>query len=1046
MSINKNFPEINNNNNKIDLSNHNLSETSKELINLFLNYPEIIELDLSNNNLTKLPLEISFLTVLTKLDIRNNKFTDFNELINVLVTIKSLTNLSIDLIDSTEAMLILNKLPNIEILNDHSTKEEDDEEEENEDNYYDNEDEDFAENYNSSNSCDNMNNKIKNTINNHLKTNMEKIEEAKNLESNSNLEDSKLGLNNINSDKKSLNKNNRNNSNNNLDSNNNLLSSEDIKIKNKTWTRNNNVLKDKDLNPKSNTNSSNNTNNNNSNNNLILSSFLKTNEKNKLNNSNNNINNINNNSNNYNNDNNINNNNNNNDNNDNNNDNNNNNNNNNFIIDLNIDELNNLFNLNSEQNLIKNLNQNFYNYINNYNKDNNKNINNINYINNFSNEINTIEENKSNYSKFFYLTLIQNSKMKFIKNLVEKILPILIEKNPDLNNNNFFINILNEIFNSFNIITSIISNLNTKIDNYYLIEEQKIKNLEKNKEILIKSLNDNKDFYEKKINNLENENKKMTEKILQKANNIFLNTNSNNNNDNQNFNNFNNNKKMIYTSPEDSMKKLNNNTINTSSIKYKKNKKLVNNHNNSCSSISYNNIYLNTLNNSTINNFNFGNLTGRISSPSKSNIINKFKTLSSYRSSSISNYHHNNISKINNSMDNNDNTIKINKIYNKNISIPTITLKTLKELISEIYQSKTLYDKKCIENHLPRETMEQHMYTYLNKKYGLKKLVIDWARNIINGIKIYSKLDSIVFLFGKIMRNEQEENARFILEKIVESIDELLLFYIKQKKPLKNKNEILKLFEEKKNSLLNEEEWKGIIFYLYENNEANEIQKKIEMFIKINYEKEKEEILNSDRRLKNINNNDNNNIKINESRNFKTISSNSYYLKKDKYNNLNKLSREEKFKLINQKITNKKIFYKDFIKIILDCQIKFRDKQLKNFLFLFRKVDLDKDGIINENEFIQLIKSFDIFNVNDIEKICYKFLEEIDPFENNFVTFSDCINFFSSELYNYYEGVDTNSNNEKRNISILEKICLGKNFKNGNLISENNSNNSNNNY
>jgi hypothetical protein len=281
--------------------------------------------------------------------------------------------------------------------------------------------------------------------------------------------------------------------------------------------------------------------------------------------------------------------------------------------------------------------------------------------------------------------------------------------------------------------------------------------------------------------------------------NNFLNTNSNNNNDNQNFNNFNNNKKTIYTSPEDSMKKINNNTINTSSIKYKKNKKLINNHNNSCSSISYNNIYLNTLNNSTINNFNFGNLTGRISSPSKTNIINKFKTLSSYRSSSISNYHHN---KMNNSMDNNDNTIKINKIYNKNISLPTITLKTLKELISEIYQSKTLYDKKCIENHLPRETMEQHMYTYLNKKYGLKKLVIDWARNIINGIKIYSKIDSIVFLFGKIMRNEQEENARFILEKIIESIDELLLFYIKQKKPLKNKKEILKLFEEKKKFII----------------------------------------------------------------------------------------------------------------------------------------------------------------------------------------------------------------------------------------------------
>ena len=44
-------------------------------MNLFLNCPEIIELDLSSNMLTKLPLEISFLTCLTKLDIRNNAFT-----------------------------------------------------------------------------------------------------------------------------------------------------------------------------------------------------------------------------------------------------------------------------------------------------------------------------------------------------------------------------------------------------------------------------------------------------------------------------------------------------------------------------------------------------------------------------------------------------------------------------------------------------------------------------------------------------------------------------------------------------------------------------------------------------------------------------------------------------------------------------------------------------------------------------------------------------------------------------------------------------------
>ena len=54
----------------------NLTESSNELMNLLLNYPQVIELDLSNNLLSKLPLEISFLTNLTKLDIRNNAFTN----------------------------------------------------------------------------------------------------------------------------------------------------------------------------------------------------------------------------------------------------------------------------------------------------------------------------------------------------------------------------------------------------------------------------------------------------------------------------------------------------------------------------------------------------------------------------------------------------------------------------------------------------------------------------------------------------------------------------------------------------------------------------------------------------------------------------------------------------------------------------------------------------------------------------------------------------------------------------------------------------------
>jgi len=49
-----------------------------------------------------------------------------------------------------------------------------------------------------------------------------------------------------------------------------------------------------------------------------------------------------------------------------------------------------------------------------------------------------------------------------------------------------------------------------------------------------------------------------------------------------------------------------------------------------------------------------------------------------------------------------------------------------------MYVQKTRFDQKCEETKQARETMEQYMYTYLNQRYGLKTLIIEWAAAIIN--------------------------------------------------------------------------------------------------------------------------------------------------------------------------------------------------------------------------------------------------------------------------------------------------------------------------
>lgn len=77
------------------------------------------------------------------------------------------------------------------------------------------------------------------------------------------------------------------------------------------------------------------------------------------------------------------------------------------------------------------------------------------------------------------------------------------------------------------------------------------------------------------------------------------------------------------------------------------------------------------------------------------------------------------------------------------------------------------------------------MYTYLNQRYGLKSLIIEWVAAIINGIKTYLKQDHDVALFGKILKNECDEEFRFIQTHVKETLVGLLRSLLRERFPLK---------------------------------------------------------------------------------------------------------------------------------------------------------------------------------------------------------------------------------------------------------------------
>jgi len=85
------------------------------------------------------------------------------------------------------------------------------------------------------------------------------------------------------------------------------------------------------------------------------------------------------------------------------------------------------------------------------------------------------------------------------------------------------------------------------------------------------------------------------------------------------------------------------------------------------------------------------------------------------------------------------------------------------------------------------------MYTYLNQKYGLKSLIVDWATAILTGVRTFTREDHDVALFGKIMKNECDEEFRFIQAHVKDAMLCQLKQILKEKHSFKAEVEISKM-------------------------------------------------------------------------------------------------------------------------------------------------------------------------------------------------------------------------------------------------------------
>ena len=143
------------------------------------------------------------------------------------------------------------------------------------------------------------------------------------------------------------------------------------------------------------------------------------------------------------------------------------------------------------------------------------------------------------------------------------------------------------------------------------------------------------------------------------------------------------------------------------------------------------------------------------------------------------------------------------------------------------------FDLKCEEGKQAKETMEQYMYTYLNQRYGLKNLIIEWAAAIIAGIKKFSKDDHEVALFGKILRNECDEEFRFIQQTVKETVFALLKAVLRERFPTKSEDHLQRMQDIVVADQIEKWQWRKIIEKMYDEEDFRQLEAQIQYRINL---------------------------------------------------------------------------------------------------------------------------------------------------------------------------------------------------------------------
>lgn len=153
-------------------------------------------------------------------------------------------------------------------------------------------------------------------------------------------------------------------------------------------------------------------------------------------------------------------------------------------------------------------------------------------------------------------------------------------------------------------------------------------------------------------------------------------------------------------------------------------------------------------------------------------------------------------------------------------TVRSLTRKQLLDLVRGIQASKAKADARLAASGAPRETMEQHMYAYLNTRFGLQQLIVDYASAVWAASERLAPQDNEAAVFLALLCNQLDEGFLAIKRKLQRALVDLLRAYLQAKHPLDSEVQVAARVKDRVARLIGEDEWTEVLTYLYEPNDV----------------------------------------------------------------------------------------------------------------------------------------------------------------------------------------------------------------------------------